>query len=117
MDIYKTPVSEAIDIPSIGIDQSGYSSDRYIISAIVIYISLPLTSMENTLLPRPPLFVHTPCDTTISLQSGGTPLMYARAGGHDECVKLLSGMGAQANQQNKVRPMCIADFFSFYIMQ
>ena len=43
--------------------------------------------------------------------------MYAREGGHDECVKLLSGMGAQANQQNKVRPMCIADFFSFYIMQ
>ena len=31
--------------------------------------------------------------------------MYASAGGHDECVKLLSDMGAQANQQDKVRPI------------
>ena len=35
--------------------------------------------------------------------------MYATASGHDECVKLLSDMGAQANQQDKVRPMCLTD--------
>ena len=37
--------------------------------------------------------------------------MYATAAGHHKCVKLLSGTGAQANQQNEVRQMCVADIF------
>ena len=41
--------------------------------------------------------------------------MYAIAAGHDECVKLMSDKGAQANQQDKVRPMCLADILYYAV--
>ena len=41
--------------------------------------------------------------------------MNAIVGGHDECVKLLSDKGAQANQQDKVRPMCLGDILYYAV--
>ena len=62
--------------------------------------------------PQASMFAHlhicvrdihgTPCNITISLQNGDTPLMEASRYGHVECVQRLMAVGAQANHQSKV---------------
>ena len=60
------------------------------------------------------IFRTHPVILPFSLQNGATPLMYASAAGHVECVKLLLDWGAQANNQDKVS--AVQDVISSSVM-
>ena len=79
--------------------------------------SPPQTSIVGTSAYIPFCVRHisgTPCDMTLSLQNGDTPLMFASSIGHVECVKLLLERGAQANNQDKVS--AVHDVISICVM-